>query len=388
MRICLITGIFPPDIGGPATYVSRLADTLQQHGHDVRVIAPGDASDADPHYVRRVSRSSPLPLRLLILFFSMLRCGWRCRIWYINGLELPAVLAGKLLRKRMIMKIVGDYAWERAMNQGATGDLIDDFQQKPQQWNVELHKRIRAWYTRQVAQIITPSRYLKQLVGGWGVPEERIRVIYNAVEALPEDPGTKQENRQTLDLPENGFFLITVARLVSWKGIDQLIRILPQLDTHVHLLILGDGPEKNTLTTLAENLNVANRVKFTGKTERRQVLSYLRAADIFVLNTAYEGFSHVLLEAMMVGIPVMTTSVCGNPELVTHEKNGILIDYGNSELLVTQIRNMIHDEALRKRLVEGGKQTVQQFSWERLLRQTLESLLDVNNIKIRISSDN
>ncbi len=378
MQICLITGIFPPDIGGPATYVSRLTDALVAKGHDIQVVTQGTAHENDPLYVTRISRNSPLPIRLFLIFWVLMRNGWRCDVWYINGLELPAVLAGTLLRKRMVMKIVGDYAWERAMNFGLTNDLIDQFQQTPQHWKVELHKTLRAWYTRQVAQVITPSQYLKRLVCGWGVPEHRVRVIYNAVQTLSEDPGTALDNRKKLNLPEDGIFLITVARLVSWKGIDQLIRILPQLNPHVYLIILGDGPEKNKLTALAGNLNVANRVKFPGKTDGRQVLSYLRAADIFVLNTAYEGFSHVLLEAMMVGIPIITTPVCGNPELVNHGQNGVLIPYNAPEMLADQLSLLIENPAFREKLVEGGTQTLQKFSWERLLKETLEVLTHAN----------
>lgn len=375
MRICLMSGIFPPDIGGPATYVSCLAQALHQQQHEVCVITLGDDAEAGyPFAVKRVSRAYPWPLRLVMIWLLVLRYGWTCDLWYINGLELPAVLAGKLLGKAMILKVVGDYAWERAMNAGLTRDDIEAFQHAPQHWKVEMHKRLRAWIARQMRCVITPSNYLKQVVCGWGVPDERLVVVYNAVEAFPDDLGTKEENRKKLDLPEDGVFLITVARLVPWKGIDQLIQILPNLDKRVHLLILGDGPQKNTLTDLAENLNVANRIRFPGKTNRRQVLSYLRAADVFVLNTAYEGFSHVLLEAMMVGLPVVTTAVCGNPELVSHRRNGILVPYNAPEMLTDQLALVIKDSALREKLVQGGAQTRQKFSWERLLKETLEVL--------------
>lgn len=378
MRICLITGIFPPDIGGPATYVSRLAAALRAQGHAVCVVTQGTTSADDPPDVTRISRAYALPLRLWLIFWTLLKQGRDCQVWYINGLEVPAVLAGKLLRKRLIMKIVGDYAWERAMNQGLTSDRIDAFQHTPQSWKVEWHKRLRAWYTRQVAQVITPSRYLKQLVCGWGVPEERIRVIYNAVEALPDDLESRPDARQQLGLPAERIYLVTVARLVAWKGIDQLIRILRELDEHVHLLVLGDGPEKNRLTEFAVTMNVAHRVVFAGTLTRRQVLRYLRAADVFVLHTAYEGFSHVLLEAMLVGLPVITTAVCGNPELVVPGKNGLLCDYGNTELLTAQIQSIIRDHALAKRLIDEGQHTAQQFSWNRLLDQTQEILIGVH----------
>lgn len=374
MNICLITGIFPPDIGGPATYVSRLAQSLSQENHHVTVITLGNETIEFPFPVKRISRTSPLPLRLMLVFLALLRYGWRSEVWYINGLELPAVLAGKLLRKRLVMKVVGDHAWERAMNQGVTTDLIDDFQSRRQSWKAELHKTLRAWLARQTEKIITPSQYLKTLVHGWGVAEHRIQVIYNAVEPCSEDLPSKAEIRSQLGVAPQDRLLITIGRLVAWKGIDQIIQLLPQLEESVKLLIIGDGPEKNRLTELARTLKVAHRVKFLGKVLRDQGFAYMHASDVFVLNTAYEGFSHVLLEAMIVGVPVITTSVCGNPELVEHQKNGLLFPQGDIAAMKEQIKSVLHDTEFREKLIHGGQRSLPQNAWEKLLRDTLDVL--------------
>jgi glycosyltransferase involved in cell wall biosynthesis len=375
MKICIITGIFPPDIGGPATYVSHLAHLLNELGHEVCIITLGDDAILHPFLVKRIYRSYPLPLRLTLLFVAMIRYGWKSDVWYINGLELPAVLAGRFLRKRMVMKIVGDYAWERAMNAGMTNDSIDEFQHKKQPWNVELHKHLRAWYTGQVEKVITPSQYLKRLIQGWGIPTERIQVIYNAVDKLPENFRSCPEIREQLGLTGDDTVVITVGRLVRWKGVEQLLRTMVFFDNSLKLLIVGDGPEKNKLTDLAESLSVTNRVKFLGKTDRLQVLEYIKASDIFVLNTGYEGFSHVLLEAMMVGTPVITTAVCGNPELITHQKNGLLVE-PHSDDLFEHIDCLLQNVSLQKRLSEAGKAVGQQYTWERLLQETTEVLCD------------
>jgi glycosyltransferase involved in cell wall biosynthesis len=223
-------------------------------------------------------------------------------------------------------------------------------------------------------KVITPSQYLKSIVQGWGVVEERVQVIYNAVEQVPEDLEPPSKVRAQLGFSENDHLVITSARLVSWKGIDSLIRSITLLDESVNLLVVGDGPEKNKLTDLAEHLSVAGRVRFFGKVKRYQALAYIKAADVFILNTRYEGFSHVLLEAMTLGTPVMTTPVCGNPELVCHEQNGLLVEQGNPDLLAAGITRVLGDAALRKQLIEGGEKTIQQYSWDRLIRQTTEVL--------------
>lgn len=370
VKLCLITGIFPPDIGGPATYVSRLAGSLHKQGHEVCVVTLGDDTQALPFPVWRVSRKFPLPVRLLLLFFILLWHGRSFFVWYINGLELPAILAGKLLRKRLVMKIVGDHAWERAMNQGLTTDSIDDFQQTRQLWRVEAHKWLRGWQARLADAVITPSRYLKSLVLGWGVSEERVQVIYNAVEELPQNLPSREVIRQRFGVAEHDQLILTVGRLVKWKGFAELIDAMVSFDETVHLLILGDGPEKNTLTEIAEQSRVAHRVIFGGTAERELVLAAMRAADVFVLNTRYEGFSHVLLEAMAVGTPIITTNVCGNPELVTHEQNGILVAPGDIEALRRQIQRVLTQSSFRQSLIIAGRKTINALAWERLLMQT------------------
>lgn len=370
MRICLITGIFPPDIGGPATYVSHLALSLHRNGDNLCVITLGDEGGKQPFPVKRISRTYPVPLRLLLLFMVLIRYGWRYEIWYINGVELPAVLAGKLLRKRMVLKVVGDYAWERAVNVGLTTDAIDEFQFKRQHWKVELHKRLRSWCAQRVEKIITPSYYLKRIVSGWGVAEAKIHVIYNAVEEFPETLPTKTGVRKQLGLPENKHLILTVGRLVSWKGIDRLINVIARLERDMSLLIIGDGPQKNKLTELANILKVTDRVRFLGKLERKQVLCYLRASDIFVLNSTYEGLPHVVLEAMSVGIPVVATAAGGTPELVQDGRSGRLIAPLNDRELHQTLLELLSSEAERRRLVEGANQQLTQFTFSKMLQET------------------
>ncbi|PID60392.1 hypothetical protein CSB45_00255 [candidate division KSB3 bacterium] len=374
MNVCLITGIFPPDIGGPASYVSRLARALQGESHKVVVVTLGDHPPDAPFPVWQVSRKLPLPLRILKLFCVLVQKGWSADVWYINGLELPAVLAGKLLRKALVMKVVGDYAWERAMNTGLTSDAIDKFQHTRQAWKVELHKALRTCCARQAETVITPSQYLKTLVCGWGVPDERVHVIYNAVEPCSAELPSKTEIRNQLGFSADDLVLMTTGRLVAWKGIDQLLQLLPHFGDAVKLLIVGDGPEKNRLTALAHDLKITQRVRFLGQVSREQGFAYMKASEAFVLNSAYEGFSHVLLEAMMLGVPVLTTSVCGNPELVTHQENGLLFPQGDLAAMKEQITSVLSDSALRERLTRGASCMILQTSWERLLRETLNVL--------------
>ena len=132
-----------------------------------------------------LSRSIPvLPRQGLILLRLLSQAAWADLI-YINGLELPAVLAARLNRKPSILKIVGDYAWERARLRGLTGLDIGPFQTATLGLSLAWQRRLRSFYTRAAGMVVTPSRYLAGLVAGWGVPENRIGVILNGLTPLP-----------------------------------------------------------------------------------------------------------------------------------------------------------------------------------------------------------
>ncbi|MER3407672.1 MAG: hypothetical protein C4292_02475, partial [Nitrososphaera sp.] len=134
MRVLIVTGIFPPDIGGPATYVPQIAEGLAQRGHTVTVLTLSDRLDhPDAGYsyrVVRLPRGMFKPLRMLVTIGAIVRLGRKADVLFVNGLALESALANFLLRKPLVMKVVGDLAWERATARGWTSDDFETFQQK------------------------------------------------------------------------------------------------------------------------------------------------------------------------------------------------------------------------------------------------------------------
>ena len=115
INILMVTGIFPPDIGGPATYVPTMASELVRRGHKVIVLTLSDRLDHDDRSytfpVHRIRRSLAKPLRFLLTVVRIFREGRSAAVLYVNGLYLEAVIANCLLCKPMVQKIVGDWAW-------------------------------------------------------------------------------------------------------------------------------------------------------------------------------------------------------------------------------------------------------------------------------------
>ncbi len=340
MRILITSDIFPPDVGGPATYVPRIASELTRRGHQVTVVTyslvqsfSGDG--VYPFPVVRVSAAPPRWRRLPRTLSAILAHGRQSDVIYANGLVTETVLANYVLHKPVVAKVVGDLAWERSRDKGWIQDNIDRFQTQRYPLKVELMRWRRNLSYARMDRIIVPSRYLKEmLVEHWHLPSDRVQVVYNSFESAEQELPPAE-----VDLPVK-HKLITVCRLTGWKGVDGLIQALPALPD-VGLVIVGDGPLHDELVALAQRLGVETRVRFVGTVPGEQVPAYLRACDIFVLNSTYEGLPHVVLEAAAAGLPVIATAAGGTPEVLQDGVTGQLIPPGNSSALEEAILSWI-----------------------------------------------
>ncbi len=371
MRIFVASGIFHPESGGPATYLYRLLPAVQARGHDVRVLAFGDPSGGDyPYPVTRIPRRS-LPLRMADYARAARRELVSADLVFVNSLGLPLIGYGRVPR---VLKVVGDLAWERSVNKGwipATED-IDVFQTRRYDPRVEAVKRMRAREVRRMDRIIVPSEYLRRMVIGWGAPPGRVQVIYNALEPDARAAVLSQEEaRADLGLGP-GPLLLAPARLTAWKGIDHLIRAVAQIPD-VRLLVAGDGPEEAHLRDLAAAEGLADRVTLPGRVPRERLARLFRAADYTVLYSGYEGLSHTLLESLLAGTPVIASDKGGNPEVVRHGVNGLLVPYVDPAALVKTIRAALAGET-RARLAARAGEGLERFRWETLVDQTVAAL--------------
>ena len=291
---------------------------------------------------------------------------------YANGMFLEAALSKAFIRKPVVMKIVGDEAWERSIRRGWTQDGFEDFQKRRQRWQAEFLKLLRSWYVRRADRIIVPSRYLKGVVEGWGVQEGKCQVVYNAIEPVKEV--------EPIYVPlQTPFKLITVGRLVPWKRVDGILRAIAPIEG-VGLVIVGDGPERPQLEALVEELGLGERVFFAGKRSRQETLALMAACDAFILNSSYEGLPHTLLEAMQVGLPVIATAVGGVPEVVQDGVNGMLVEVNSATNLATTIRTMVNSLP-HKSPARDINSLMADFSWDKVASATEKLLLEVTSPK-------
>src|SRR3989344_3000935 len=153
-----------------------------------------------------------------------------------------------------------------------------------------------------------------------------------------------------------------------------LIKIMPELLKEyqfARLIIVGDGPEMESLEIMKNNMGLSNKVYLVGKKLQEELKVYLAAADMFVLNTAYEGFSHQLLEAMASGVPVISTNAGGNPELIKQGENGFMVKYNDELNLTEAIKVVFEHQDIRGKFIEEGKKTAEKFTVQKMADETV-----------------
>ncbi|MDP3332926.1 MAG: glycosyltransferase [Methylococcaceae bacterium] len=189
-------------------------------------------------------------------------------------------------------------------------------------------------------QVFSVSESLMRHVVELGADAEKIQRIGNGVDTKKFHPVDKQEARQQLELPEDAKVLISVGGLVDRKGFHRVLDVLPalvkQYPNLIYLIVGGPSPEGNISERLRQqvkDLDLVEHVRFLGSLPSDQLKTPLSAADVFVLATANEGWANVFLEAMACGLPVITTDVGGNAEVVNDEALGAIVTFGDPQAL-------------------------------------------------------
>ena len=250
-NILIVTGIFPPDIGGPASYVRILAQRLSKD-YKVKVITYSSVRkhEQDKNYQFKVKRVWKKNFWFFKHASFGLKVFFTCKnsdiVYSLSTLSgaIPSLIGARFFKKKFYLRIAGDYAWQVAVEKNKTDLLIDDFQKaKKTGWIGFLHKvQVRA--CKSADEIIVPSKYLAGIVRGWGVSGDKITTIYNGVAFKSADIGQEEAKKK---VGIYGDILLSAGRLVPWKGFRMLIKIMPRLSDIsqlFRLVIVGDGSDK------------------------------------------------------------------------------------------------------------------------------------------------
>ncbi len=357
IKILVATGLYPPEIGGPATYARMLEEKLPAHQVEVAVLPFGSV------------RHLPKVLRHIAFAYKVFMQSKDVDIIFALdpiSVGLPSWLVCVLRRKVFMVRLGGDYAWEQGQQRFGLTEDLDTYtgNQKKAPMPVKILAALQGFVVRRAKKIIVPSEYLKRIVTTWGVRESQLEVIYSALFSL-EVSDTKDALREQLGY--SGVVITSVGRLVPWKGFEVLIdtiKMLRKKGREVTLVIAGDGPLNERLHQKIEKSGLQEYVRLVGRLSKDALGATIKASDVFVLNTAYEGLSHQLLEVMDLGVPVVTTDVGGNPEIIKDGVTGLMVPYNNMPELAMAVERFIDNPEFKNRLTQNARARTKDFSQE------------------------
>ncbi len=351
MRVLVTVGIFPPDIGGPATFVPKIAKYFQDElNYEIEILTLSDNKNSninDDFSVKRIDRNLPIIYRWLKTIFTIYKLGKNKDLIFVNGLGTETTIANTFLKKKIIRKIVGDPVWERAYSKAKISESFDEFQIKNYGFSISLQKKVRSFSIKKSDIVVTPSKHLKNFILNLGF-KNKIEIINNGV-FIPEENTNIFTNDQ--------INITIVSRLVSHKNIKKIIRAISDLNNPlIYLNIIGDGPELNQLQKISLESNNKDNIIFHGKLNRDDINHIFLKSDIYIQASNYEGLPHSLLEAMSYGIPVLCTPVGECKEILGNEDRGYILDLPVSKNNIkSKISEIIGEKNIANKKGDRGK---------------------------------
>ncbi len=358
MRVVFLTGIWPPDVGGPATHGPDFARFLVGRGHDVTVVTMGEGDPTErPCVVQVVSRRLPFPLRYGAVAVRGASAARRADVVYASATYAAAAVTARVARRPLVVKLVSDPAYERAQRYGLVGGSLEEFQAASSR-PAQILKSLRTRSLSAARTIVVPSTYLAEIAAGWGLRRERIHVLTN--------PAPPPRNVDPERLQPGTF--VFVGRLTRQKALHTALAAI-ELVPEARLVLVGDGPERASLERAA-----GSRVEFRGARSRDEALRTVAGADAALLSSDWENLPHAAVEALSVGVPVVSTAVGGVPEVVRDGVNGLLVPPGRPDALADAMRRVLTEPGLREHLAAAARPSVEAISSDAIYGR-LEALL-------------
>lgn len=380
MKILMLSWEYPPRIiGGISRVVYDLANNLGRYGNQVHVLTCWEEGTPDfeneknvtVHRVRLSDVSTTNFIEwVLQLNFAMLESAVRLlqenKFDIIHAHDWLVAYAAKVLKNSFSIPLISTiHATEFGRNNGIYSDMQKAI------------NSVEAMLSDESEKLIVNSKYMKEEIKSiFKVTGDKISVISNGIELNKFNKiEFDKEFRNNYAAPSEKIVFF-VGRLVSEKGVQVLLNAIPEIIrsyNDVKFVIAGKGPCLNNLIEQSRNLNIQNRVYFTGFVGEEVLLKLYRCSDIAVFPSTYEPFGIVALEGMVAGIPVVVSDTGGLREIVDHSVNGMKFYSGNSNSLADCILELLSNETLAKQISINALENVHRlYNWNIITEQILQ----------------
>ena len=375
MRIAYITQSYPPMISGASIVVEQLAKGMAERGHQVLVIA---ASDKNHPYV---SAQNGLTIQRLRSMHHPLRVGQRFLVYprasILNALEKfqPDIIHS---HEPILCWVGFEYAQRHHIPTTFTVHMLPWYVTAVLTNRGGLDKAVEkaGWkyldiLARKSTSVIITTKTVSDIVtGAMGIDSETIPCgIDTRLFHPPLPDGETVSTRRRLNLPLDVPIILHVGRLDPEKKVERVIHAATEVmkTSPAHLLIVGDGKEKEKLVSLAESLEMQDRVHFTGYISMNAGLpDAYRIASVFVMASEVESQGLVLLEAAASGLPLAAFEATSIPEIVHHGENGYLVKPGDVHAMAEAIARILESPALAKQMGEESRCLAENYNHERV----------------------
>ena len=342
--------------GGQEIRVLTEASGVARRGHDVLLAAPPEAR----------------------IFREAARFGVEVMALPIARKSVRGLLALRRLLRRRAFDVVNSHSstdsWLAALALHGTGERAALVRTRHISAPVPRNAATRWLYVSATDRIVTTGQRLRaQVIDETGVAGSRVVSIPTGIDLARFHPADRAASRRTLGLPPDAAIVGIVATLRSWKGHRYLLEAATRLRRgDVHVVIVGDGPQREALGAQVDALGIGERVLFAGN--RDDVAPWMQAFDIFCLPSyANEGVPQSLMQAMACGLPVVTTAVGSIAEIVTDRVNGLIVPAEDAVALAQALDALIDDP---KRRVELGSRAAadarERFGAERMVERMID----------------
>lgn len=323
MRILIISPT-QSGIGGIAQHVTGLSNFLTKNGHKVDIMSSENTFTIPIKGLKNPS----------FMISSFLKSKFKKGNDIVHAHNIPAALAMKSASGKKVLTLHGIFSKQVDHLHGkTTGTLSEKFEHDALKWP-------------DVITVISKEAYEHYSKLGYDVKQ-----IPNAidVESLPKATDRRHEKQ-----------VIFAGRLSKEKGIDTLVEIAKLLSDDIHLIVLGDGPEKNKVSALAKS---KTNIHYLGYQPKEKTIPLIRGSDILIQTSTLEGISTTILESMACSTVVIATDISGNKELITHNVNGILCPINSAGTFVENIKELLQNTTKRQEIVTNASNSIKNYDW-------------------------